>query len=1240
MLVTDDTMNVLVGAGHAFEAALHSLIRAEAWACGIAPDQIDWDYRTNVPDGGKDVLIKVGNNHPERKFIPSVPSIWSAKSGSDGLSVTSLRKEVSKHKDVLSHLKEEGGVYVWCVAPAASMVARTKLRKEAEILANNHGFNADQIVFRFRDLLTAWFSSHVGVAAVHLNLPRGWKTLEEWKTLEKGFKVPWVTFGDRAELVAEVQAHLLGTTGRNVLHLSGWSGIGKSRTVLQSCVEESALEGALYFPNLGEFAGQLEEYLTRNVGVRAALVIDELDASELGQLESRLEPYVDRIRVVTIGSGAKGSVDIRDGVKEVTPPTDYGGVAAVIKSSDLSLTSDQATELAAWCEHDLRLALLLAEAYKQDPGLTNRPITSAGDVLKRILKLFNDELGDVAAFRERYGLLSLCLNVGNEGEAREETEYLSSYFSQPVANLDRAVAQAIKCGLGRQQRQFFEAVPRALARQTFESTAWPNISRAASEFVGGMPAPRMMRKFIERAHECGHGVRDEIATALEPWFNEQFPTPDISLVAKSEPARLFAAYTELNPRSGLRWLRGAIDKASADVLQSFGREFDGSGDWRGRRHIVWLCDHLAQFSDEFWGCEEILYKLAQYETEDRVSNNSRGVWQRFFRPLFSWTTIPFERRIDHLLGRLKKAQPETQLMIMEAAIGAIRDPVGETVPPKIVGGRLAPEEWRPKTNGDLRKSQTDAANKLLKVVKELLAERIATPRAEVINHLRLFSNHGCLDELRAWLQPNGLDESTLRHLRAALDEHIDWLQPHAEGSDWLNIHPSEGERAWAGKARAEAEEWRRALEPASLASRIRDVTARERWEHRQYVPDKEQQTNQIYEQLAQDTLEQPEVMDELWNWFSGEEPRSAFEFGIALGRLDLSFTLLVEMLSRLSQDRVVALIAGYLNGISRQAGALPSLLSEFLDRVADRYPEAVSIVTLYSDVSEAGFNRLIRLAPVSGPAASRRLGQLYTNRWGERLSDAQKARAVEAIRDLGREGDAWAYHFALELVNLWGHQIWSEFPEPLGVPVADILEGCLDGTHSFRSWDWQLAIKRLPTSHNIRKIEILTRAVTNHNLFDISRDLMGMLTRLAKEHPVDAMKAVGKCVLSPERELFFMMDDFGLFDAMGDDAVRLWVSQSGSKAARAIARYLPGPIPKHDDPLYVPPVTEWLLSEFEDDDQVFEQFRTGRNARQIYVGAVSGHFEGTDDRIAPYLDHPLRRVREWAQGEIDYLRGL
>jgi hypothetical protein len=223
---------------------------------------------------------------------------------------------------------------------------------------------------------------------------------------------------------------------------------------------------------------------------------------------------------------------------------------------------------------------------------------------------------------------------------------------------------------------------------------------------------------------------------------------------------------------------------------------------------------------------------------------------------------------------------------------------------------------------------------------------------------------------------------------------------------------------------------------------------------------------------------------------------------------------------------------------------------------------------------------------------------------------------------------------------MWGHQRWPEFPKPVAAPVADILDACLDRAYPFRSWDWKVAVKKLPAQYSARKIDLLARAITSDNLFEISDDAMSMLTSLAREQPDEVMKVVGSYALDHQKELFFLADDFkGLFEAIGSEPVQHWVKQAGPKAARAIARHLLGPMPTPDDPLHVPPLTEWLLSEFEDDDQVFQQFCSGRHSRQIYMGSISGCLEGTVERIRPYLDHPLRRVREWAQYEIDFVQG-
>src|SRR5262245_21700350 len=103
MIVRDEDLNRFVGKGDDFESLINDLILAESWACGIAQDQIDWDYRTNVPDGGRDVSIMVGNQRADRQFIPPVKSVWSMKSGADGLESGTLRREINGHPKVISH---------------------------------------------------------------------------------------------------------------------------------------------------------------------------------------------------------------------------------------------------------------------------------------------------------------------------------------------------------------------------------------------------------------------------------------------------------------------------------------------------------------------------------------------------------------------------------------------------------------------------------------------------------------------------------------------------------------------------------------------------------------------------------------------------------------------------------------------------------------------------------------------------------------------------------------------------------------------------------------------------------------------------------------------------------------------------------------------------------------------------------------------------------------------------------
>jgi hypothetical protein len=63
------------------------------------------------------------------------------------------------------------------------------------------------------------------------------------------------------------------------------------------------------------------------------------------------------------------------------------------------------------------------------------------------------------------------------------------------------------------------------------------------------------------------------------------------------------------------------------------------------------------------------------------------------------------------------------------------------------------------------------------------------------------------------------------------------------------------------------------------------------------------------------------------------------------------------------------------------------------------------------------------------------------------------------------------------------------------------------------------------------------------------------------------------------------------------------------------------------------PLTEFLLTRFEDDDQTFNEFCAGVHSFQLYVGDIAAHREAEAKFAEAFLNHPLRRIREWAQRE-------
>src|SRR5579862_9690414 len=90
MLLEPTDLDGLKGQGGVpFENCAHALLVEAGKFLTVPSTSFSWDDRTNVSDGGRDIIVSKGFA-ANVWGLPIVPSVWSCKAGADGLKAASL----------------------------------------------------------------------------------------------------------------------------------------------------------------------------------------------------------------------------------------------------------------------------------------------------------------------------------------------------------------------------------------------------------------------------------------------------------------------------------------------------------------------------------------------------------------------------------------------------------------------------------------------------------------------------------------------------------------------------------------------------------------------------------------------------------------------------------------------------------------------------------------------------------------------------------------------------------------------------------------------------------------------------------------------------------------------------------------------------------------------------------------------------------------------------------------------
>jgi hypothetical protein len=1055
-------------------------------------------------------------------------------------------------------------------------------------------------------------------------IPVKYMYLSEWSREKRLNGSPWFEFERSAALIEEIQAHMLGSDELSVLNVVGRSGVGKTRSVLQACLQASHLHVVLYFESFNALTYEVK-VMMKDSNSPFKIVVDDVTLEEWEQLNNEFGNYSSRIRIVTIGVVPENKLSSRLGIRPIIPPTD-DDVVALMQRIDPTLLTETCKILIGLCEKDLRLVLLLLSA-----NLTNvenlgpihqiaTPLYSVDSLMNRVLKQFQDEIGDIDRFKEIYTYLCLFIDIGIKESYRNELEYLSSYFHCDIHDLSRVITKAVRCSLGIDRSEFFEASPRVFARLFFENEGWNLVKDDLTRFMNGMPTTLMQKRFINRAEECSGMLREEVRVALATWFWETFPEYNLTLIDDVEKAKIFKVYTEFSPATGLQWLKNAVMRAGHEGLLNFQGAGEGFSRNKSRRYIVWLCEHLACFQEHFWDCEQILFLLAQHETEHHISNNSKGIWGGLFVPVLSNTEIHFIQRYDLLMLRLSEASHENIELICTAISSVFSNHFTRMVPPKVVGGRIVPEQWEPSSPQELNQLVSHAIDKLLTTISILSGNVQSKGIDFLIKNIGTLIDYGFLTKLKELLQRSAVSETHIRSLKSQLESYISRI-------DKFN-HPN--------VYREQALEWKNQYQPQDLESRVIEFIYRNYWDYFHSGDEKQlmQETDELVQQIIESNLDLHKITYHIEN--DEVDHTSLSRLVERIGFFDHAEYYKSYIIELLNNNRAVSFVLPYLGGATQRGGNLPPWVIVELNRNTHLHPHSTLDITVSVDISNDGFNRIMTIIRTT-PDIVQSLYRLEYRDWSSVLGQKEMTELLNDI--LKHIPEEQSLQLILSLARTWYHRENYEPPNDSIIEILlKVLVLCLQGKGWFRDWDWNEVMMIIPQEYISQKCELLLLALVlwNEGHSQLDDYALVQLIKLGNDHTALILKCLSDVIVHEKLELRFFFKVFrGLFESLDLELVKQWVESQGVNRARLLARHIASPKPTAEDPIFVPPLTLWLLEKYEYDDRFFREFLSGRHSFEVYdVEEKINQHEKLVESMQPYLMHQLRRIQEWAKYEI------
>ena len=622
---------------------LHKLIYAEAKRLNIPADVVSVPHEVDTPDGGIDAVFKTGSPITGSELIFEGKTYYQVKSGEKvqfteaGLKNVLCEDKKKKGaaeralKPKVKEIAEENGTLILFFTGKSAPKIEEALETARKII--EHYLPETKLIIRIvqADNIIAILDNYLSLRhdLLHIQGFPGW-LFDEWE--KKPIMGNYFEDDERRTQKIEDLRHLIRSTlpEDKTIRVTGYPGIGKTRSVLEAVRQEDLSPLVIYFdkPSTLIDANLLVEMGTRRQN-EAIIIVDECDHHSHIQLVSALAGAQSKIKLVTIYNEASGTVkDVKNvdlGESEVLASE---SIVAIIES--YGLPNDVAKRWEPFCDGSPRVAHMIAENLSRNNGdLLSNP--SYDLAMERILANTEDLKSETYQKRKNIlSWLSLFQKFGwskefaNErkfivNKIREKTKYSEEDIQTVIQELkDRKVLQGDKT---------LYISPRLLHIRAW--VWW------WEKYGDNFDLSEMRNSSFE-------GQDTEMSDDLYDWFTQMFEyareVEGASEVVKkllasdgplsSEPelmealsGNFFLSLTKADPENSLSLLENWFDKKTDAELATYRNQ---------RMNLVRALESIAIWGPLFQRAAQLMLRLASTEQDHTYSNNSEGTFAELF----------------------------------------------------------------------------------------------------------------------------------------------------------------------------------------------------------------------------------------------------------------------------------------------------------------------------------------------------------------------------------------------------------------------------------------------------------------------------------------------------------------------------------------------------------------------------------------------------------------------------------